>query len=365
MGARLLLAMLLVAWVSPGSVSAEPYLAARSGFKCAACHVNKTGGGKRTEFGLIYGQTTLPHLIKGAPGESAIFDPNLSDNVSLGGNFRFASETTLRNNAKDSNGFTITEGNVYLQVNAHPEFLTFYLDQKVAPSGASSREAVVLVQETDHSLYLKAGKMLLPYGLRQWDEAFIRQVTGFNYDAQDLGVEVGWQPGPWDVSVAVSNGTQGGNENNRDKQWSGVASLVFRRFRLGGSFAYNESGNVRRTMGGGFAGFNTGRFTLLGELDFLKDEDLSANTPEFGHQRLAYVEGNVLLVKGINAKVSYDWWDPFSEVAEDEKIMVRAGVEPFVTQFLQVRVFFRYREGPGQLAADNEDELLVELHAFF
>jgi hypothetical protein len=250
-------------------------------------------------------------------------------------------------------------------VNAHPEFLTFYLDQKVAPSGASSREAVVLVQETDHSLYLKAGKMLLPYGLRQWDEAFIRQVTGFNYDAQDLGVEVGWQPGPWDVSVAVSNGTQGGNENNRDKQWSGVASLVFRRFRLGGSFAYNESGNVRRTMGGGFAGFNTGRFTLLGELDFLKDEDLSANTPEFGHQRLAYVEGNVLLVKGINAKVSYDWWDPFSEVAEDEKIMVRAGVEPFVTQFLQVRVFFRYREGPGQLAVDNEDELLVELHAFF
>jgi hypothetical protein len=361
-----LLAFWLAAWLAPGPVSAEPYLAVRSGFTCVACHVNRTGGGKRTEFGLIYAQTTLPHLLKAAPGERSVFDPNLNENVSLGGDFRFVNETTVRKDAKDSNGFAITEGNVYLQVDAVPELLTFYLDEKVAPSGASSREAVVLLQEAAHDLYLKAGRMLLPYGLRLWDDdAFIRRVTGFNYDAQDLGVEVGWQPGPWDVSVAVSNGTQGGDENNRDKQLSAVASAVFRRVRVGGSFARNESGDFRRTMGGAFAGFNTGRFTLLGELDILDEEDLRAGATDFGHQRLAYVEADILLAKGINAKLAYDWWDPFTEVEEDERIMLRAGLEPFVTQFLQVRTFFRYREAPAQLELDNEGEVLIELHAFF
>ncbi|HMB68783.1 MAG TPA: hypothetical protein VKU85_05705, partial [bacterium] len=173
------------------------------------------------------------------------------------------------------------------------------------------------------------------------------------------------------AALAITNGTQGGSEDNREKKVSLVASRVNPRYRAGVSFSHNQAPGVRRVMAGVFGGLLYGPFTVLGEFDVIDDDADASPEPgtaaagEYGLQRLAYVEGNVQLARGISAKVAWERWDPFEDVDEDARETYRVGLEPFVTQFLQLRTFYRHRKAPPQLAEANQDWLTVELHAFF
>jgi hypothetical protein len=208
--------------------------------------------------------------------------------------------------------------------------------------------------------------MLLPFGLRLWDDdAFIRRSTGFNFAAQDLGVELAWRPGRASAAIAVTNGTNGGPDSNREKQVALVLSHMYERFRFGGSLMTNQAPLSRRLAGGAFAGARLGPLTLLGEFDVISDDYDGDTRTNHGDARLLYVEANILAAKGVNVKFAYDWLDPYTDVDEDEREMFRIGVEPFLTQFLQVRAFYRHRKAPPQLDAENTDWLTTELHVFF
>ena len=361
---------LLTALTLPLTLHAEPYFAFREGYKCSTCHVNKTGGGKRNEFGSSFTQTEFSPILEAASENSLDFSADIGESFSLGMDFMIVHETlfSVEESIDDGNevyeqgaenSFDIRSGNLYLEAQLVPEILTLYLDETVSPAGASNREAFVLYDNLPHGGYVKAGRMLLPYGIRLWDDdAFIRQVTGFNYDNQDLGFEVGVEPSMFSLSLAVSNGTQGARDGNTSKQISSTGSVLIDNFVVGSSFSLNKSRGIERTLFGPYAAVRTGPLTLMGEADWI-DESPG------GQQFVFYSSVELWLRESVNVRAAFDYWDPFDEISEDERSRVSVGVNAFLTPSLEASAYYKMKESVPQDVPGNADALTLSLHSFF
>ena len=337
----------------PIPARAEPYLAVRTGYKCSQCHVNQTGGGKRTDFGLIYAKTKLPWKVLRPPTGSGSFDGSLSQSVSLGANLRvverFTREYTssLGETVPSSSVTDFTEANLYVEARVIPDVATFYADQTLTPT-SSSRELFGMLVDSRRHAYAKVGRMLLPYGFRIVDnDAFIRSRTGYNYSRSATGLELGWEPGP---VALVANVT--------DADLSVVGSTVFRRFQVGGTFGRNTTRGDDFVVGT-FGGVNFGKFTMLGEVDFITEGDVD--------QLATLAELNYLLTQGFNFKFTWEVFDRNYDVPieHDGQERYTLGVEPFLMQFVQLRAFYRINRFIPQNAAQNQDQAILEFHVFF
>lgn len=364
------IALLITLVASALPVFAEPYIAFREGLKCSACHINQTGGGMRTEYGSYFPQTDMQPLLGSLTDQSADFSNQIGDSFFLGADFMaveessFSVDETHNGQAYSQDAqhtFDIRSGNIYLEARLAPEKLSLYIDETITPSGASSREAFVLLRGLPNSSYLKVGRMLLPYGIRLWDDdAFIRQVTGFNYDNQDMGIEVGLEPGITSFSLALSNGTQGSRDDNSGKQLSSVGSIYFPYLIVGGSFSLNETRGIERTLFGPFASLRLGPLTLTGEADWLSETG-SREQDQF----IAYGSINYWLRQSVNMRVAFDFLDPYDTAEEDERSRVSIGVDGFLTPNLTASAFYKIKKSIPQDAQGNADALTLALHAFF
>jgi hypothetical protein len=356
----------------------EPYFAVREGYKCSQCHSNRTGGGKRNGFGLIYTQTTLPHTVvsfatlqklfsnTASSDQGTFVGATLADFLSFGGDLRVENRTVFEQGPLDSrNEFNVTEANLYVEANLLRDILTLYVDERLGPGAAGSREIFGLVHLPQlGNLYIKGGKILLPYGWRlQDDSAFIRDRTGINYANPDTGIEFGIEPGPLSFSLAVTNGTAGGSEDNLFKQITLRGEAVFRHWRAGWSFSYNDTDVARRVMYGPFAGLSFGRFTLLGEVDVIEDRDAASGSTTT--QVAVFSALNVLIVRGVNFKLSYEYLDPDVDVDNNARTRLVIALEPFVTQFFQLRLQYRLNDSIPQRPAERADEVRLEMHLFY
>ena len=335
------------------NASAEPYIAVRTGKKCSTCHVNQTGGGMRSGFGVIYSQTTLPMRILRPEGRSGFIDNRLSRSVSIGGDLRVDEEFVFEYTnsqgetfpASNASGFN--EANLYVKVDLVPDMVAFYADQTLAPS-ASNRELFGIISSQQRSAWLKVGRMLLPYGLRLIDnDAFIRSRTGYTYANSGTGIELGWQPGAQYIYSSLT-------EDN----FSIVAAWVYRRFQVGGSFGRNTTQSNDGAIGP-FAGVNLGRFTLLGEVDWIANGSVD--------QLAALAEVNYLITKGFNIKFTYEFFDRDQDVPNENDGQARYtfGVEPFLVQFVQLKAFYRINDFIPQNGPENQNQALLEFHVFF
>ena len=112
-------------------------------------------------------------------------------------------------------------------------------------------------------------------------------------------------------------------------------------------------------MAGVFGGANFGRFTVLGETDFITAGDVD---------RLAVLSKlDLLLHKGVNLKFIYEFFDRNRDASNhrDGQERYTIGLEPFVTQFLQVGIFYRVNRFIPQNVTQNQDRLIMQFHVFF
>jgi hypothetical protein len=349
---------------------AEPYVALRAGAKCTACHVNPTGGGKRTEFGALYGALTMSaSRLAAAPSgakDDAVPLPwtgRLNEHLAIGGDLRADLDAARVPDQPSSLAFATRSAQLYLEVSPVPDRLTLYVDERVAPGAALNRETYALLWSREHGAYLKAGRFFLPYGLRLEDDtAFIRQASGINFTSSDDGIEGGVELGPWSAQLAVSNGTAGAAEIDRKKQVSLLASYVQPLWRAGASVNANDSIAGDRRMRNLFAGLKTGPVVWLAELDVIADYPPGGARRT---QRASFVEGDVEIAQGHNLKLTYELLDPDLDAGGDERRRLSLVWELWAFEHTQFRFGLRGNRGPAQIDAQNAKEMFLQWHAYF
>jgi hypothetical protein len=343
-----------------GFATAEPYMAVRTGFKCSQCHVNSTGGGKRTDFGNIFSQFILPKPALEEDSLKVAFDPKLNEAISIGANFRVDQLRTMEyekgaSRRASTDGLVIRESNLYVNIDLVKNYLSVYLDETMTPS-AQNREFWGKVHLPWNS-YFKMGRMLLPYGYRLMDDqAFVRTYSGYTYNTHDLGYEVGTEPGPFSLIMNVTN-----------TQFSSVGSVILpsipfvNNFRLGGAYSsgIKKLEQSKNENYGVFAGFSSGWFTFLGERDWIK-RDL---TYSIAH----YAEMDILPWQGYNFKFTYEHYWPDADISVKHSAMTRmsAGFEPFLWPYMQFGLYYRKNDWIPQNLAGNQDEIIGRFHVFF
>jgi hypothetical protein len=343
------------------TVRAEPYLAVQMGLKCEQCHVNPTGGGLRTTFGDVFAQTVLPgaHLDTGGDNWSGA----LGHYLRIGGDLRFDAQVTQVPQSPSVQEFSLEQTRVYLEANVVPDRLLAYVDEQVAPGGALNREAYVLYWSASHDWYVKAGQMYLPFGFRLQDQsAFILTATGINMTTPDQGIEFGWEHGHIDAQLAVSNGTAGGPVTGDGKQYSSQFAWVESAWRLGVAANFNDQPGGGKSALGVFAGLRTGPISWLGQAEITHDESIADDQ---GKELATLLEGNWLIARGNNLKVTYEFLNPDRAVANGEETRWSFVYEFTPIQFAQIRAGFRRNDGIPQDPSEHQRLYFLELHGYF
>jgi hypothetical protein len=330
------------------------------GFKCSQCHSNPTGGGLRNVFGNNFAQTSMAAKRLGA--EQDIWTGQVSKWLAVGGNARANYSWLDVPNQDETSEFETEEARAYLEFSAIPGRLSVYLDQRLAPGNSENMEAHARFWIREGLLYVKAGRMYLPFGYRfEDDNTFVRQLSGINMQAPDEGVEVGVESGNWSAQLALSNGAGGADETDNGKQVTTRLEFVQSRWRAGASLLFNDADAGQRKGAGVFGAFNAGPVTLLAEVDFIDDEGIGGGTELLA----TLVEADWALAQGHNLKFAYEWFEPNEDVDEDEQTRSSLLYEWTPIQFLQLRAGVRVYDGIPQNDNQNRRQAFLQLHGFF
>ena len=344
--------------------SAEPYLAVQQGYKCVQCHVNPTGGSLRNDFGAVFSQNVMAArpLPEGVPA----WGGKLGDFVRLGGDLREGWTRTDIPNREVTEDWELGELRLYGAVDVIRDRLSLVLDESLAQDDAQVRQAYVQWSNVEGGWYVKGGRFYLPFGWRLQDNGtFVRQVSGINMTGGSdyEGVEVGLETEQWSAQLALTNAAFSQDTAAEEgDQLTGQAVWVRPRGRLGVAAAFADADAGDRTLAGVFGGLRTGPVAWLGEVDYVRDESFADGTRTLV---AALAEADWAVTKGHNLKLTGEWFEPDSDLDDDDQTRWSVVYEYTPIAFVQLRTGGRFFDGNPQNDIENREVWFLELHGFF
>ncbi len=354
-----LAACLLLLLLASGGAWAEPYLAVQQGYRCGTCHVNPTGGGLRSQFGTVFAGRILPaHPL---PADAGGWSGALTQYLRLGADLRAAWNRSELPGGSAQQHARIDQLRAYVQASPVPGWLSFNVDESLAPGNARALESYARLDLPRQGLYLKGGQFYLPFGWRLQDQtAFVREASGISMTEADKGVELGYDAGPWSAAIDYTRGiTNAGSD--RGHQLTGQLVRVQERWRVGASATHVTTPAGNRSVAGLFAGLRTGDVAWLGEADLVSDGGYPEGTRKI---MAALAEADWRIGAGQNLKLSAEYDDPDRAIAEDQKLRWSLVYELTPFPFVQLRAGARRYRGIPQSDVDNRRQFFVELHAW-
>jgi hypothetical protein len=388
-----------IAFLSQYSADALPRFALMSGAKCGSCHINPTGGQMRNENGLAFSMDKL--ALEALRDTDLTFDPKLSENISLGADYR---TQFIYDDGTKLTTFHAMTTSIYGAVRLNKKF-SFYFKQDILNNtygSLSGPEVFGIAKPFSGGWYIKGGDFLPDYGwklddhttyTRGGDLGFIpstgQNTIGYssgliflpNY--KDVGVEVGGYVGGFSFSAGLFNGTGNTKKIDFTDQKAYVAKIEYMgsitdvHYRVGASgYGYNGM-----TMGGFTLGVGTGGIVIMSEVDWTKnyyvatvDQTLYMSTINpGGYSMAAYTEADVQAIQGIWVITRFDMFDPVqgrydvwtvADPLPDYNSVKRltVGLEVFPYSFVEIRPQYRFN---FETPSFNNDQGLVQMHLWF
>ena len=373
-GLSLVAAVLLPA----AEAMALPTYAARTGFSCVSCHFDPNGGGPRKDIGFLFARNR--HDLLPDPDErwqSLVSLTNiLGDVLYFGTNSRFF---YLYNDPKPygsvelpkTSSFFQMQGALYTTLRPHPH-LALVWHNDFSEYGVQSRDLYGMVDGLPGDLYVRAGRIRVPFGLRMDDHTgatrggFLDPAGGgtgaLPYDPRGVqsGIESGFTPGPFQVVAAFTNGA-GAPFANEAQTVTG--KVVFHRSKLqigaSGYHSYLTSSSTRARRWGAHALWGWRELSLIGEVVGGDDRDAGSNTTDV---LAAYAEADYRVSRALLFLVRYDYVDRDRD-AEGQAAERFAGEGVWtVVPFADLRLAYKYivPEDRG-----DESQVLAMLHFYY
>lgn len=350
-----------------------PRFALRMGAQCADCHVNPTGGQLRNDGGFKVGKNVLPMF---SAHEEFKADNKIGENIYFGLDYR---TQYLYSQEFGKSDFQKMTGSVYTGVNVTDKLDIYGRYDFIFQIW----EAYAVGHFLPNNSYIKAGTFLPNFGIRIDDHtAYTRGgdlgvlfATGISqgliYEPRytETGVELGIYLSDF-AFLTASVGNPHERQFETDPSYTAslqltptIANSV--ALLIGGSYSTFKGilAPLARTsypkvnMFGGFLGIGIDDFTLLGEYD-IADDYLVQNSSSSA----LMVEAAYQIVKGLEAVVRYDRFDPNTEIDKDDLSRYVIGLDFYPYSFIEILPQYRIQmENPD---VDN-DSFVLQFHFYY